>query len=55
MSYSWCGGNKFHVLRRYPAWAGRLPAHAPCLAPLHPLPDNIERMDEKERDKTVLQ
>jgi cardiolipin synthase len=27
----------FHVLRRYPSWAGRLPAHAPRLAPLHPM------------------
>ncbi len=26
----------FHALRRYPYWAGRLPAHAPRLAPLHP-------------------
>jgi len=26
----------FHVLRRYPYWAGRLPAHAPRLAPLLP-------------------
>jgi cardiolipin synthase len=26
----------FHLLRRYPSWAGRLPAHAPKLAPLQP-------------------
>jgi len=26
----------FHVLRRYPYWAGRLPAHAPRLAPMMP-------------------
>lgn len=27
----------FHVLRRYPSWAGRLPAHTPRLAPLAPV------------------
>lgn len=26
----------FHLLRSYPSWAGRLPAHAPRLAQLHP-------------------
>lgn len=26
----------FHILRRYPAWAGRLPAHAPRLEALQP-------------------
>jgi cardiolipin synthase len=38
----------FHVLRRYPAWAGLLPAHAPKLAPLQPaLPaDGAGRVDE---------
>lgn len=37
----------FHVLRRYPYWAGRLPAHAPRLAPLHaadvPATDKLDK------------
>jgi len=32
----------FHVLRRYPYWAGRLPAHAPRLAPLHAAADQVD-------------
>jgi cardiolipin synthase len=38
----------FHLLRRYPAWAGRLPAHAPKLTSLPPakLPDGAERLNE---------
>lgn len=37
----------FHVLRKYPSWAGRLPAHAPRLASLRTsmLPES-ERLDE---------
>lgn len=27
----------FHVLRRYPSWAGRLPTHTPRLEPLRPV------------------
>lgn len=38
----------FHVLRRYPAWAGRLPAHAPRLALLHETERQAaDRLDEK--------
>ena len=33
----------FHVLRRYPSWAGRLPAHAPRLAPLLPDADQLDK------------
>lgn len=38
----------FHVLRRYPAWAGLLPAHAPKLAPLKPAvpPEGADRLNE---------
>jgi cardiolipin synthase len=36
----------FHVLRRYPAWAGHLPAHVPRLAPLPPV-----GAEEAERPK----
>lgn len=33
----------FHVLRRFPAWAGWLPAHVPRLAPARTrLPDSVE-------------
>lgn len=33
----------FHLLRRFPAWAGWLPAHAPKLARAHThLPDSVE-------------
>lgn len=35
----------FHVLRRYPYWAGRLPAHAPHLAPL--LPAGADKLDKQ--------
>jgi len=40
----------FHVLRRYPAWAGRLPAHAPRLASLPETVierDGADRLDDK--------
>jgi cardiolipin synthase len=33
----------FHLLRRYPAWAGLLPAHAPRLASLPPAPPSGEK------------
>ncbi|KIF79832.1 cardiolipin synthase ClsB [Noviherbaspirillum autotrophicum] len=38
----------FHLLRRYPYWAGRLPAHAPRLALLQPeaRPDAADGLDE---------
>jgi cardiolipin synthase len=38
----------FHVLRRYPAWAGLLPAHAPKLASLKPAatPKGADRLNE---------
>lgn len=37
----------FHILRRYPAWAGRLPAHAPRLAPLRAsAADGGDHLDE---------
>jgi cardiolipin synthase len=37
----------FHLLRRYPAWAGWLPAHAPRLATLEPAscPPRMDRVD----------
>jgi cardiolipin synthase A/B len=40
----------FHVLRRYPSWAGRLPAHAPRLASLPEATverDGADRLDDK--------
>ncbi|GIZ51373.1 cardiolipin synthase ClsB [Noviherbaspirillum aridicola] len=39
----------FHVLRKYPSWAGRLPAHAPRLALLSPEAEQqaSDRLDEK--------
>ncbi|HEY8609088.1 MAG TPA: cardiolipin synthase ClsB [Noviherbaspirillum sp.] len=39
----------FHVLRKYPSWAGRLPAHAPRLALLKPEAEQqaTDRLDEK--------
>ena len=40
----------FHLLRRYPAWAGRLPAHAPRLASLPEAVierDGADRFDDK--------
>ncbi|HEY0844302.1 MAG TPA: cardiolipin synthase ClsB [Noviherbaspirillum sp.] len=39
----------FHVLRRYPSWAGRLPAHAPRLASLRPsmISERTDQLDEK--------
>lgn len=39
----------FHFLRRYPSWAGRLPAHAPRLAtPSYSSPSaRADRLDEK--------
>ncbi|WP_420473918.1 cardiolipin synthase ClsB [Noviherbaspirillum sp. ST9] len=37
----------FHVLRRYPYWAGRLPAHAPRLAPL--LPTEVAATDTVDK------
>lgn len=38
----------FHFLRRYPAWAGLLPAHAPKLASLRPPgpPEGADRLNE---------
>lgn len=38
----------FHFLRRYPSWAGLLPAHAPRLAslPVHAAPSDADRLDE---------
>lgn len=37
----------FHLLRRYPSWAGRLPAHAPKLASLKPAePAGADRLNE---------
>jgi cardiolipin synthase len=38
----------FHLLRKYPAWAGRLPAHAPRLALLEPpsVAGGAETLDE---------
>lgn len=38
----------FHFLRRYPSWAGRLPAHAPRLTSLHASmsASHAERLDE---------
>jgi cardiolipin synthase len=38
----------FHILRRFPTWAGWLPAHAPKLASLRPskLPDGADRLNE---------
>jgi cardiolipin synthase len=37
----------FHVLRRFPAWAGWLPAHVPRLTPAHTLlPDSVEAVAE---------
>ncbi|OGB24516.1 MAG: cardiolipin synthase B [Burkholderiales bacterium RIFCSPLOWO2_02_FULL_57_36] len=38
----------FHILRRFPAWAGWLPAHAPKLASLRPsaIPDGADRLNE---------
>lgn len=38
----------FHFLRRYPSWAGRLPAHAPRLAPLQAsrVTEDTDRLDE---------
>lgn len=39
----------FHVLRRFPAWAGWLPAHAPRLASFQPskIPKGANRVHEK--------
>lgn len=39
----------FHVLRRFPAWAGWLPAHVPRLASIQPskLPKGANRLHEK--------
>jgi len=37
----------FHVLRRYPYWAGRLPAHAPRLAPLQPSGMAADKLDKR--------
>jgi cardiolipin synthase len=39
----------FHVLRRYPSWAGWLPAHAPKLALARPsrIPENTDHITEK--------
>ena len=37
----------FHILRRYPYWAGWLPAHAPRLAPL--LPAELAATDELDK------
>lgn len=39
----------FHVLRKYPSWAGRLPAHAPRLASLRTsmVSEPADRLDEK--------
>ncbi len=41
----------FHVLRRYPAWLGWLPAHAPKLKSLQPapLPQGADRVHERAR------
>jgi cardiolipin synthase A/B len=36
----------FHVMRRFPAWAGSLPAHVPRLAPARSrLPDRVDGVD----------
>lgn len=39
----------FHALRKYPAWAGQLPAHAPRLRSLHApaTTEGVDRLDEK--------
>jgi cardiolipin synthase len=41
----------FHILRRYPAWVGWLPAHAPRLKSLRPspIPDGTDRVTETAR------
>lgn len=41
----------FHFLRRYPAWAGWLPAHTPKLALVRPasIPDGADRLTETAR------
>jgi cardiolipin synthase len=38
----------FHLLRRYPAWAGWLPAHAPRLTPAGTLPPGITKPSSSE-------
>ena len=46
----------FHVLRRFPQWAGWLPAHTPRLAPLHPPASDAARGDaERQPDDLTAQ
>ena len=39
----------FHILRRFPAWAGWLPAHSPRLSTFQPakIPKGADRLHEK--------
>ena len=42
----------FHVLRRFPAWIGWLPAHTPRLARVTPPPQALAEKADTERGAT---